>query len=70
MFTTHNHFTRSSKKMSVEEALCKLQNELSSQISNLTNEVRSTRDEVINLKDEIIKRLQEENDLLRARCSK
>ena len=70
MFTTHNHFTRSSKKMSVEEALGKLQNELSSQISNLTNEVRSTRDEVINLKDVIIKRLQEENDLLRARCSK
>ena len=69
MFTTHNHFTRSSKKMSVE-ALGKLQNELSSQISNLTNEVRSTRDEVINLKDVIIKRLQEENDLLRARCSK
>ena len=56
--------------MSVEEALGKLQNELSSQISNLTNEFRSTRDEVINLKDVIIKRLQEENDLLRARCSK
>ena len=70
MFTTHNHFTRSSKKMSVEEALGKLQNELSSQISNLTNEVRSTLDEVINLKDVIIKRLQEENDLLWARCSK
>ena len=70
MFTTHNNFTRSSKKMSVEEALGKLQNELSSQISNLINQVRSTRDEVINLKDVIIKRLQEENDLLRARCSK
>ena len=56
--------------MSVEEALGKLQNELSSQISNLTNEVRSTRDEVINLKDVIIKRLQEENDLLWVRCSK
>ena len=56
--------------MSVEEALGKLQNELSSQISNLTNEVQSTRDEVINLKDVIIKRLQEENDLLQARCSK
>ena len=56
--------------MSVEEALGKLQNELLSQISNLTNEVRSTRDEVINLEDVIIKRLQEENDLLRARCSK
>ena len=70
MFTTHNHFTRSSKKMSVEEALGKLQNELSSQISNLTNEVRSTRGEVINLKNVITKILQEENDLLRARCSK
>ena len=42
-------------------------------VSNIepnNNEVRSTRDEVTNLKDVIIKRLQEENDLLRARCSK
>ena len=60
MMSFHDHYTRSSKKMSLEEAIAKLQNELSSQISSLTNEVRSTKDEVINLKDVIIKRLQEE----------
>ena len=65
----HDHYTRSSKKMSFEEAIAKSQNELSSQISSLTNEVRSTKDEVINLKD-IIKRLQEENNLLHTQCSK
>ena len=54
----HDHYTRSSHKMSFEEAIAKLQNELSSQISSLTNEVRSTKDEVTDLKDVIIKRLQ------------
>ena len=70
MMSFHDHYTRSSKKMLFEEAIAKLQNELSSQITILTNEVRSTKDEVINLKDIIIKRLQEENNLLRTRCSK
>ena len=70
MMSFHDHYTRSSKKMSFEDALAKLQSELTNQISNLTNEVRSTKDEVIDLKDVIIKRLQEENNLLRTRCSK
>ena len=52
----HDHYTRSSKKMLFEEAIAKLQNELSSQISSLTNEVRSTKGEVINLKDILLLR--------------
>ena len=35
-----------------------------------TTEVRSTEDEVINLKRCNYKRLQDENELLRAKCSK
>ena len=70
MMSSHEHFTRSSKKMSLEEAISKLNSDLSAQISSLTIEVRSTKDEVLNLKDVIIKRLQEENSLLRDRCSK
>ena len=37
------------------------------QIIQLTTEVKSTKDEVINLKDVIIKRLQDENELLRTK---
>ena len=69
IMSSHDHFTRSSKKMSLEESIAKLNSELSAQILNLTNEVRSTKDEVLNLKDVIIKRLQEENSLLHDRCS-
>lgn len=70
MMPLHEHYTRSSKKMSFEDALAKLQSELSNQISKVTSEVRATKEEVLDLKDVIIKRLQEENNLLRTRCSK
>ena len=66
----HDHYTRSSKKMSLEDAIANLQIDLSEKITNLTTEVRSTKDEVINLKDVIIKRLQDENELLCAKCNK
>ena len=56
--------------MSLEDAIANLQSDLSEKITNLTTEVRSTKDEVINLKDVIIKRLQDENELLRAKCNK
>ena len=56
--------------MSLEDAIANLQIDLSEKITNLTTEVRSTKDEVINLKDVIIKRLQDENELLRAKCNK
>ena len=56
--------------MSLEDAIANLQSDLSEKITNLTTEVRSTKDEVINLKDAIIKRLQDENELLRAKCNK
>ena len=70
MMSSHDHYTRSSKKMSLEDAIANLQSDLSEKITNLTTEVRSTKDEVINLKDVIIKRLQDENELLRAKCNK
>ena len=54
--------------MSLEDAIANLQSDLSEKITNLTTEVRSTKDEVINLKDVIIKRLQDENELLCAKC--
>ena len=56
--------------MSLEDAIANLQSDLSEKITNLTTEVRSTKDEVINLKDVIIKRLQDENELLCAKCNK
>ena len=62
--------TRSSKKLSLEDAIANLQSDLSEKITNLTTEVRSTKDEVINLKDVIIKRLQDENELLRKKSNK
>ena len=65
--SSHDHFTRNSKKMSLEESIAKLNSALSAQILNLINEVYSTKDEVLNLKDVIIKRLQEENSLLHDR---
>ena len=40
------------------------------QISNLNVEIKSMKDEFLNMEDVIIKRLQEENKLLRSRCSK
>ena len=62
--------TRSSKKLSLKDAIANLQSDLSEKITNLTTEVRSTKDEVINLKDVIIKRLQDENELLRKKSNK
>ena len=56
--------------MSLEDAIANLQSDLSDKFTNLTTEVRSTKDEVINLKDVIIKRLQDENELLPAKCNK
>ena len=70
MVSSHDHYTRSLKKMSLEDAIANLQSDLSDKFTNLTTEVRSTKDEVINLKDVIIKRLQDENELLPAKCNK
>ena len=54
--------------MSLEDGIANLQRDLSEKITILTTEVRSSKDEVINLKDVIIKRLQDENELLCAKC--
>ena len=48
----------------------KMQNNIIDQISSLKADVNSMKDEFLNMKDVIIKRLQDENELLRARCSK
>ena len=71
MMSSHDHVnTRSSRKMSLEDAIANLHSDLSEKITNLTTAVRSTKDEVINLKDKSIRRLQDENELLRAKCSR
>ena len=70
MMSSHDHYTRSSRKMSLEDAIANLHSDLSEKITNLTTAVRSTKDEVINLKDKSIRRLQDENELLRAKCSR
>ena len=57
MVSSHDYYTRSLKKMSLEDAIANLQSDLSEKFTNLTTEVRSTKDEVLNLKDVIIKRL-------------
>ena len=48
----------------------KMDSNILEQISSLKVDVRSMKDEFLNMKDVIIKRLQEENALLRSRCSK
>ena len=71
MMSSHDHVnTRSSRKMSLEDAIANLHSDLSEKITNLTTAVRSTRDEVINLNEKSIRRLQDENELHRAKCSK
>ena len=70
MMSSHDHYTRSSKKMSLEDAIANLQSDLSEKITNLTTEVRSTKGEVINSKDVTIVRLQDEKELLRSKCNK
>ena len=71
MMSSHDHVnTRSSRKMSLEDAIANLHSDLSEKITNLTTAVRSTKDEVINLNEKSIRRLQDENELHRAKCSK
>ena len=71
MMSSHDHVnTRSSRKMSLEDAIANLHSDLSEKITNLTTAVRSTKDEVINLNEKSIRRLQNENKLHRAKCSK
>ena len=57
MVSSHDYYTRSLKKMSLEDTIANLQSDLSGKFTNLTTEVGSTKDEVLNLKDVIIKRL-------------
>ena len=40
MMSSHDHYTRSSKKMSLEDATANLQSDLSEKITNLITEVR------------------------------
>ena len=71
MMSSHDHVnTRSSRKMSLEDAIANLHSDVSEKITNLTTAVRSTKDEVINLNEKSIRRLQDENELHRAKCSK
>ena len=62
--------TRSKKQLSFEDTMEKMESNILEQISSLKVDVRSMKDECWNMKDVIIKRLQEENALLRSRCSK
>ena len=66
----HDHNTRSKKHLSFEDAMEKMESNILEQISSLKVDVRSMKDEFLNMKDVIIKRLQDENALLRSRCSK
>ena len=70
MSIIHDHNTRSKKHLSFEDAMEKMESNISEQISSLKVDVRSMKDEFLNMKDVIIKRLQDENALLRSRCSK
>ena len=67
---SHDHNTRSKKQLSLEDALEKMEGNILEQISNLNVEVKCMKDGFLNMKDVLIKRLQEENELLRSRCSK
>ena len=57
----HEYGTRF--KSQVDPALHRLE-------ENIVSSINSLRDEIINLKDIIIKKLQEDNEKLRTRCSK
>ena len=70
MSIIHDHNTRSKKQLSFEDAMEKMESNILEQISSLKVYVRSMKDEFLNMKDVIIKRLQDENALLRSRCSK
>ena len=68
--STHDHNTRSKKHLSFEDAMEKMESNILEQISSSKVDVRSMKDEFLNMKDVVIKRLQDENALLRSRCSK
>ena len=68
--SVHEHNTRSKKQLTLEEAMEKMESNILVQITDLKNDVKSMEDEFLNMKDIIIKRLQEENEILRARCIK
>ena len=70
MSFTHDHNTRSKKPLSFEDAMENMENNIIDQISSLKADVNSMKDEFLNMKDVIIKHLQDENELLKARCSK
>ena len=70
MSIIHDHNTRSKQQLSFEDAMEKMESNILEQISSLKVDVRSMKDKFLNMKDVIIKRLQEENALLRSRCSK
>ena len=66
----HDHNTRSKTHLSFEDAMEKMESNILEQISSLKIDVRSMKDELLNMNDVIIKNLQDENALLRFRCSK
>ena len=70
MSVIHDHNTRSKKQLPFEDAMEKMESNILEQISSLKVDVRSMKDEFLNMKDVVIKRLQDENALLRSRCSK
>ena len=70
MSFTHDHNTRSKKPLSFEDAMEKMESNITDQISSLKADVNSMKDGFLNMRDVIIKRLQDENELLRARCRK
>ena len=70
MSVIHDHNTRSKKQLPFEDAMEKMESNILEQISSLKVDVRSMKDKFLNMKDVIIKCLQDENTLLRSRCSK
>ena len=58
------------KHLSFEDGIEKMESNILEQISSLKVDVRSMKDEFLNMKDVISKCLQDENALLRSRCSK
>ena len=66
----HDHNARSKNQLSFEDNLEKMESNILEKISNLNAEVKSMKDEFLNMKDVIVKRLQDENELLRSGCSK
>ena len=59
---SHDYNTRT-KKESVVSSEC-----LQTLEANIINNINSLKDEIISLKDTFIKRLQEENEILRVKC--